>query len=789
MPVADERPNRRTQDPFSEGEQASDRMRLALASAEVGVWDWNVKTNRVDWSGEVEPIFGLGPGEFARTFEAYVSMIHPEDRTRVLEVIEATVEGGSDDYAMEHRLRQEPGKPARWIFARGRVYRDNQGRALHMTGTVIDATPRKRAEESLRRAEELFRDIVDDQEEMIVRWLPDGTRTFVNRAYCRAFGGEAADFIGTSFLPLVAEPDRQAVLDKVAALTPSAPVATHTHQSILPGGEVGWQEWTDRGRFDESGRLIELQSVGRDVTERKRAEQSLAASELLLRLFIRHTPAAVAMFDTEVRYLQWSERWQSDYQLQGQDLAGRSHYEIFPEIGSEWKAIHQRALGGSVESADEDLFIRADGTKEWLQWEVRPWFRTDGSIGGIIMFTQVITRRKEMEEALKQSEESLRQAQKFEAIGQLAGGIAHDFNNLLAAILLQAHSNMRTPGLDEKNREGLGQIVEAAERGANLTRQLLQFSRKQVMQCTWLDLNKVTSDLSKMLQRVMRADVEMRLDLFSRPLPVFADAVMIDQILMNLALNARDAMPNGGRLLIELSEIQLTSDDLAAFSGTEPGVFACLSVTDSGQGIDPENLDRIFEPFFTTKEAGRGTGLGLATVFGIVRQHKGALFVDSSLGKGTTFRIAFPTNAQATVGSTKLPAPESGSAQQARGEPILVVEDDTAVRDSLRGLLLQEGYQVFAVADAGEALLAWERIGSDVRLLITDMVIPGGLSGRDLAQRFQSLSPNLKVILTSGYSPDVFGQALDLDERQVFMPKPVRAEILLDLVRHSLEGR
>ncbi len=388
-------------------------------SAEVGIWDWDLTKNSVSWSEQVAPLFGLKPGEFDGTFESYQNLIFPDDRAALLTAIEATLKGPSDAFQIDHRLTLPDGS-IRWINGRGRVYRDPSGKPIHMTGTVSDITDRKKGEESVRRAEELFRAIVDDQEEMIVRWLPDGTRTFVNRSYCRTFGGTPEDFIGKSFIPLIAtEAGRTTFFEKLKRLTPESPVAAHTHESLLPDGSTAWQEWTDRGRFDHQGRLIDLQSVGRDVTYRYRTEQALEHSKALLQSFITNTPAAVAMFDKNLRYVAFSRRWLIDYNLGDRDLTGLHHYDVFPEIRNipDWIDVHNRCLAGETLGREEDAFLREDGQKDWLRWEVKPWIDEKNEIGGVIMITEVITNRKRAEEALRQSEERFSRAFRSSPVG------------------------------------------------------------------------------------------------------------------------------------------------------------------------------------------------------------------------------------------------------------------------------------------------------------------------------------------------------------------------------------
>ena len=382
-------------------------------------------------------------------------------------------------------------------------------------------------------------------------------------------------------------------------------------------------------------------------------------------------------------------------------------------------------------------------------------------------------------------EEQFRQSQKMEAIGQLAGGVAHDFNNILAVIMMQAEVTGLVENLPAEVRDDLRQIRASAERAANLTRQLLLFSRKQVMQPCQLDLNEVVSSLAKMLQRIIGVDVRLQLNLCPRPLLTRADAGMLDQVLMNLVVNARDAMPGGGQLFIETSEKVFTAAEAATIPEAAPGSHVCLRVTDTGSGIPPEILARVFEPFFTTKEPGKGTGLGLATVFGIVKQHDGALTVESEVGQGTTFRIflrAQEVTAQSRAQESIKPQPRGGT------ETILLVEDEASVRRLTRVVLERAGYRVLEAAQGVEALQIWEREAPTIHLLLTDIVMPEGLSGLELAARLQTNKPGLRVIFTSGYSEEIAGRELALQEGQNFLQKPASPQHILETVRRCLDG-
>ncbi len=368
--------------------------------------------------------------------------------------------------------------------------------------------------------------------------------------------------------------------------------------------------------------------------------------------------------------------------------------------------------------------------------------------------------------ALQEAEGQLRQMQKMEGIGQLAGGVAHDFNNILTSLMMQTELTEMVEKLPTEARDGLRQIRADAQRAAELTRQLLLFSRRQVMQVRLLDLNERVITLSKMLQRIIGEDVELELDLHSGKLMVNADAGMIDQVLMNLAVNARDAMPGGGCLLIRtgLATVDKNGKDLAPDSA--PGRYVCVSVTDTGKGIPPEILPQIFEPFFTTKDVGKGTGLGLATVFGIVKQHQGWIKVDSRPGQGATFHVYLPICAS----TVSKPAPTEAKPKTHRGtETVLMVSSEVALLKQMRKLLEQHDYTVLEATSASEAQTRWKESRGAVSLLLTDLVISGGTNGRELAQLLQTEQPGMKVIFAGDSSTEIDGLEFQLRNGEPFI--------------------
>ncbi len=384
----------------------------------------------------------------------------------------------------------------------------------------------------------------------------------------------------------------------------------------------------------------------------------------------------------------------------------------------------------------------------------------------------------------KRLETQLRQSQKMDSIGQLAGGIAHDFNNLLTVI--QGHASLLL--VTEKSpdaADSLQQISMAAERSANLTRQLLTFSRRQVMQRRTLDLKEVVDEMTKMLRRILGEDIVLKVENSSNLPSIHADRGMMEQILLNLAVNSRDAMPRGGELTITTNAVRI--DEIYTRQNTDAylGQFICLKVIDSGCGIPPENMVHIFEPFFTTKEVGKGTGLGLATVYGIVKQHDGWIEVASELDKGTVFKIFFPRSSEPTDKSKT-----SGKKELPRGtETILVVEDETPLRELVQFLLERQGYKVLEAASGKAAIEVWKKHKSSISLLLTDLVMPEGMTGGDLSKYLIAENPNLKVIYTSGYSADIVGKDFVLRDGLNFLQKPYHPDKLAQTVRDCLDGK
>jgi PAS domain S-box-containing protein len=423
----------------------------------------------------------------------------------------------------------------------------------------------------------------------------------------------------------------------------------------------------------------------------------------------------------------------------------------------------------------ELLNYRKDGSNFWNQLTVSPVAGADGELAHFVEVQTDVTERRQLEQ-------QLRQAQKMEAVGQLAAGVAHDFNNLLSVILSYAQLTKSVLQPDTPIHADMAEIEQAAKRAANLTRQLLAFSRRQVLEPRVMDLGQLLTGIEPMLRRLLGEDIELSL-LSANPLGrVHVDPSQVEQIVMNLAVNARDAMPLGGKLTIETVNVQLDARHVAEDHDVVPGPHVMLAVTDTGTGMDAKTQERIFEPFFTTKELGKGTGLGLSTVFGIVQQSRGHIRVDSELDRGTTFRVYLPIVERAldTVGAP-LPVPVALDGS----ETILLVEDDDQVRGLARAILQRQGYTVLDAQNGGEAFLTCEQYAARIDLLLVDVVMPR-MSGQQLAERLAPVRPEMKVLFMSGYTESSVIHQGVLDAGVAFLSKPITPDALLRKVRDLL---
>jgi len=461
-----------------------------------------------------------------------------------------------------------------------------------------------------------------------------------------------------------------------------------------------------------------------------------------------------------------------------EQLVGRTMMECYPGIdGTTMFAVLRRCMAERTHERMENEFTLPDGSKGWFQLRFVPVPM------GVCILSLDITDEKRAAETLRRTEEQLRQAQKMEAVGRLAGGVAHDFNNILSVILGYGGFLLEDLRPDDPMRSEVEEIRKAATRGAALTRQLLLFSRQQLLEPKVVDLNELLSGMDKMLQRILGADVDL-VSLTAQSLGrVRVDPGSIEQVIMNLVVNARDAMPTGGKLTMQTGNVVLDEAYAREHLGVTPGPHVMLAVTDTGTGMDQATQARIFEPFFTTKEKGKGTGIGLSTVFGIVQQSGGHVWVYSEPGRGTTFKIYLPRvdAAVEAVRAIEPPATLRGS------ETILLAEDDDQVRAVALGILRKRGYRVIEARNAGEALRQSEKHAGTIHLLLSDVVMPE-MSGPELGRRLASARPDMKVLCMSGYTDDSIVRHGVLEAGIAYLQKPLTADALTTKVREVLES-
>ncbi|MDB6165114.1 MAG: hypothetical protein JWQ83_254, partial [Lacunisphaera sp.] len=763
-----------------QAEEAMRRSEAILAQAQhiahIGSWDLDltnlndVNVNPLRWSAELYRLFGYEPGSVEVSNDLFFRHVHPDDREKVRAALAETLRSGKI-YSIDHRIILADGTE-RIIHEQADLIRDKAtGRPLRMVGTAQDVSARLQAEESMRASEERYRTLFEYAPDGIV--IADAGSNYIdaNASACRIFGYTREEFIGLHASDIVVPSELEHIQPALSTLHQQSDYHRQWRFRRKDGStfpaEVIATKMPD-------GNLL---GMIRDITERQKAAETLRASEERFRQLIENASDIIAVVDEAgvIRY-----HGPSTFRLLGytpEEMVGRRSTDlIHPADHAKVAASMGRVLAGQlILTPVEFRFQHRDGSWRILQAFGKGMIEADGTRCVVVNSRDVTESRK--------LEEQYRQSQKMEAIGQLSAGIAHDFNNLLTVIrghvgLLRVKEQISPP-----IAESIQQIDEAAGRAAKLTRQLLTFSREEVLQPGDHNLNGLVAHLGKMLRRLLSENIEMTLLFSDVPLPIKADEGMVEQVLLNLVVNARDAMPRGGALRITTTPVDFDEATARVTPQARPGAFACVEVRDTGNGIAPEVLPHVFEPFFTTKGAGKGTGLGLATVYGIMQQHAGWVSVDSEPGQGAVFRAYFPR-----LGSALAAAPAARAAEMPGGhETIMLVEDELAVRMVAEVALQGLGYRIFPAPSGLAALQVWEEHKHEIELLLTDLVMPDGITGRELAERLKGENPKLPVIYMSGYSHEVTGGDFRLQEGVNYLPKPFDIFKLAAIVRTTLD--
>jgi len=518
----------------------------------------------------------------------------------------------------------------------------------------------------------------------------------------------------------------------------------------------------------------------RDITERKQAEESLRASQQLLEGILNAIPVRVFWKDKKLVFQGCNAAFARDAGfVDPKEVVGKDDFQMSWHGQAEcYRADDRRIIeSGEILSNREEPQTTPGGETITLLTSKVPLRDLNGEINGILGTYVEVTERRRLEA-------QLRQAQKMEAVGRLAGGVAHDFNNMLGVILGYAEIILEQTAPAHPHFNYLKEIQKAAERSAGLTRQLLAFARKQDVEPKIVDLNDAVSGMLKMLRRLIGEDIHLVWVPGSDLRPVKIDPSQLDQLFANLCLNARDAITGAGKITLETGNVTLDAVYCAGHADAAPGAYVFLSVSDDGCGMDKEALSHIFEPFFTTKEVGEGTGLGLATVYGIVKQNEGFIYAYSEPGIGTTFKIYLPQAAEAAQSNV----PAAGRAPEAKGETVLLVEDESSLRTVYHSFLDNLGYTVLSAGTPEEALELLKGCSDEIHLLLTDVVMPG-MNGRQLADRIRAVKPNLNVLFMSGYTADVMIQRGVLEQDKAFIAKPFSQTELARKVRQTLASR
>jgi PAS domain S-box-containing protein len=755
---------------------SEERYALAVQGSNDGIWDRDFSTGEVYYSSRWKSMLGYEDDELPNDPEEWKKRIHPDDYQMVMDALVGYMEGRNPSYEVEYRLRHRDGS-YRYILARGICLRDSHGLPYRFSGSHTDVTDKRRAEDALKQSEEYFRQVVEHSP--VAMGISTGIEQkiiLLNRKHTEMFGYTLEDIPDVGRWWSLAYPDERYRKKVKTEWESNVELAINNKHARKPFEAMATCK-------DGSIRHIEinLSVIGErnlvafvDHTEIKRAQEVIRQSEKRYRRLFEKSNDTIFISDPERRII--------DINQVGVELFGYSKEELFSldleklycnreDRDVLWQKLHRSGF-----LSDHEVEMQTKDGKKIIARISMSIVKDDaGQVSGYQGIIRDVTARKRLERQLLQS-------QKMESVGILAGGVAHDFNNLLTAISGYGQILLESiPENDELSQDSITHVLKAADRAAELTRGLLAFSRKQLISPKPVHIDTLISDTSKLIQRVIGEDIEFSTKFSGKKLLVKADPGQMEQVLMNLATNARDAMPHGGRLSVTTRQVVVKDGSQTLYDLPSPGKYALITVADTGMGIDKRTLESIFEPFYTTKEVGKGTGLGLAIVHGIIKQHNGSVLASSEPGKGTTFNIYLPLiESHAIKEESKISMLTVGGK-----ETLLIAEDEEIVRMFVKNILERAGYKVI-IADNGEDAVARFREHDDISLVLSDVVMPRK-NGKEMLDEIRKIKPGVKALFISGYAADVIHNKGILEKDVDFMTKPYSKADLLRKIRIMLD--
>jgi PAS domain S-box-containing protein len=742
-----------------------------LASTSDAIISIDVDQRIVQFNAGAEQIFGYTSDEILG--ESIEKLIPPAFRAGHAEHISAFAGEAVTSRRMNDRSEIAGCRKDGEAFpAEASITKAEIGGQTIFTVILRDISGRKRTEDALHASEDRYRSIIENMADTFYRTDIDGRLVMASPSAEELLGYTPDEVIGMDLAGLYADPEGRA---KFLETLSNSTGGVRDYQAELrrKDGSTVWVSSNAQYVRDSDGNVTGVEGTVRDITEKRQAERAVVESRDQLRLVTDNLPVLIVYIDAQKRYRFANKTCSEWYALPIRDILEKTVPEVLGDEFTKFNARIARTLAGELQTFVETVTY-PDGVTRTVQVTYIPHREADGSIDGYFSLTEDISE-------LQRTEEALRQAQKMEAVGQLTGGVAHDFNNLLAVIL--GNTELLQDEIGDHNQITL--IDRAATRGAELIQRLLSFSRQQALQPQSIDLTELLPSLDELFRRTLGAQINISMEVPEGVWPVTADPGQLENALLNLAINARDAMPDGGVLEIRCENTQLPCDSLPASDEVAAGDYVQIAVRDTGAGMPEEVREHAFEPFYTTKDVGEGSGLGLSMVYGFARQSGGNAIIESEPGTGTEIKLLLPRSEVTTMTDELL---QGKDRKRGQGETILVLEDDPDVRSFAVNALQGLGYQVHEAADATAAMQVLEDEADKLDLLLSDVVLPGGVSGPEFVAKARDLFPDLKLVFMSGYAADLYTKDKIPGFDEILLTKPFRLAELADAVHGTLAG-